>query len=80
MCEKDASESVQEEVSNETTVGEEKSNGDSEVPEKVSQDGSCGLSEERVKRTEGKGSGELKPPRVLEVYYNFYYFFNSFIF
>lgn len=72
VSEKDASESVQEEVANESTVCDEKSNGDSEVPEKVSQYESCGLSEEPVKGTEGKVSGELKPPRVLEVFYNFY--------
>ncbi|XP_048328232.2 tRNA (guanine(26)-N(2))-dimethyltransferase 2 [Ziziphus jujuba] len=66
VSEKDASESVQEEVANESTVCDEKSNGDSEVPEKVSQYESCGLSEEPVKGTEGKVSGELKPPRVLE--------------
>lgn len=54
------------EIANESVVKDEKSNGKGEVPEGKLKE-FCGHSEEMVKNTEGKGPGELKPPRVLEV-------------
>lgn len=64
--EKDVSESVVEEASNEPAINGN-SNGDCEMPEDISQDEPCSIPEEPSKTTEGKGRGELKPPRVLEV-------------
>lgn len=65
--EKDVSESVVEEASNEPAINNGNSNGDCEMPEEISQDEPCSIPEEPSKTTEGKGRGELKPPRVLEV-------------
>ncbi|KAL6994114.1 methylamine--glutamate N-methyltransferase [Sarracenia purpurea var. burkii] len=44
----------------------EVTNGEYEDLEEISQDEPCSISEEPVKTSEGKGRGELKPPRVLE--------------
>lgn len=68
MSEKDASNSVVEEVSNESDIIDEKTNGDCEVAAEISQEEPCSISEEPNKVTEGKGRVELKPPRVLEVF------------
>ncbi|KAK9924856.1 hypothetical protein M0R45_033203 [Rubus argutus] len=64
--EKDVSESVIEEASNEPAINNGNSNGDCVMPEEISQDEPCSIPEEPSKTTEGKGRGELKPPRVLE--------------
>ncbi|CAL9014206.1 unnamed protein product [Prunus brigantina] len=66
VSEKDASNSVVEEVSNESDIIDEKTNGDCEVAAEISQEEPCSGSEELNKVTEGKGRVELKPPRVLE--------------
>ncbi|KAI5340723.1 Hypothetical predicted protein [Prunus dulcis] len=66
VSEKDASNSVVEEVSNESDIIDEKTNGDCEVAAEISQEEPCSISEEPNKVTEGKGQVELKPPRVLE--------------
>ncbi|CAB4274748.1 unnamed protein product [Prunus armeniaca] len=66
VSEKDASNSVVEEVSNESGIIDEKTNGDCEVAAEISQEEPCSISEEPNKVTEGKGRVELKPPRVLE--------------
>ncbi|CAB4305177.1 unnamed protein product [Prunus armeniaca] len=66
VSEKDASNSVVEEVSNESDIIDEKTNGDCEVAAEISQEEPCSISEEPNKVTEGKGRVELKPPRVLE--------------
>ncbi|KAM1296905.1 hypothetical protein ACFX2I_023696 [Malus domestica] len=63
---KDASDSVVEEVPNEPAIYEEKTNGDCEMAAEISQDEPCSISEKTDKVTEGKWRGELKPPRVLE--------------
>lgn len=68
VSEKDASNSVVEEVSNESDIIDEKTNGDCEVAAEISQEEPCSISEEPNKVTEGKGQVELKPPRVLEVF------------
>lgn len=65
--EKDVSESVVEEASNKPAINNGNSNGDCVMPEEISQDEPCSIPEEPSKTTEGKGRGELKPPRVLEV-------------
>ena len=52
---------------NESDMNNEKSNEECEVPEEKSQEETCTTAEEPVK-TEGKVRGELKPPRVLEVF------------
>ena len=72
VSEEDASEPVLE-VANESVVKDGISNGKSELPEEKSQDESCGHSEDLVKNTEGKRQGELKPPRVLEVFLIFFF-------
>ncbi|XP_021816795.1 probable tRNA (guanine(26)-N(2))-dimethyltransferase 2 [Prunus avium] len=66
VSEKDASNSVVEEVSNESDIIDEKTNGDCEVAAEISQEEPCSISQEPNKVTEGKGQVELKPPRVLE--------------
>ncbi|KAK9272924.1 hypothetical protein L1049_003303 [Liquidambar formosana] len=66
VSEKDASEPAVEEAHFDPIANNEKSNGECEVLEEVSQDEPCSIVEEQVKTTEGKGRGELKPPRVLE--------------
>ncbi|PQM40081.1 putative tRNA (guanine(26)-N(2))-dimethyltransferase 2 [Prunus yedoensis var. nudiflora] len=66
VSEKDASNSVVEEVSNESDIIDEKTNGDCGVAAEISQEEPCSISEEPNKVTEGKGQVELKPPRVLE--------------
>lgn len=66
MLEKDASEPVVAEEPINSFKDNEKSNGECEVLEKLSQDEPCSTSEDSGKATEGKGR-ELKPPRVLEV-------------
>lgn len=42
-------------------------NGECEASEESSRDEPCSLSEEPARHPEGKGRGELKSPRVLEV-------------
>ena len=64
--EKDVSKSVGEEASNEPAVNGH-SNGDCEMAEVISECKPSRLREELSKIIEGKGRGELKPPRVLEV-------------
>ncbi|KAJ6707540.1 TRNA (GUANINE(26)-N(2))-DIMETHYLTRANSFERASE 1-RELATED [Salix viminalis] len=64
--EKDASGPAVEEASTESALDNEKSNGECEVHEEISQDEPCSVSEEPVKNSEGNHRGELKPPRVLE--------------
>lgn len=55
----------------ESNKGNDKSNGECEESEEASLDEPCSIPEEPVKILEGKGRGELKPPRVLEVlFYN----------
>lgn len=51
----------------ESNKGNDKSNGECEESEETSLDEPCSIPEEPVKILEGKGRGELKPPRVLEV-------------
>ncbi|XP_058228182.1 tRNA (guanine(26)-N(2))-dimethyltransferase 2 isoform X1 [Rhododendron vialii] len=50
----------------ESNKGNDKSNGECEESEETSLDEPCSIPEEPVKILEGKGRGELKPPRVLE--------------
>ncbi|KAG5535209.1 hypothetical protein RHGRI_023109 [Rhododendron griersonianum] len=50
----------------ESNKGNDKSNGECEESEEASLDEPCSIPEEPVKILEGKGRGELKPPRVLE--------------
>ncbi|PON82089.1 tRNA methyltransferase, Trm [Trema orientale] len=68
VSEKDTSENVLEEAPNESAVNGEISNGDHEVQEDIShdEDEPCGISEEVVKTTVGKGPVEPKAPKVLE--------------
>ncbi|XP_031251780.1 probable tRNA (guanine(26)-N(2))-dimethyltransferase 2 isoform X2 [Pistacia vera] len=66
VSEKNAFESAAEEAPNESVVTDEKSNGEAEGPQEISQDEPCGDSEEFVKTTERRVQGKLKPPRVLE--------------
>ncbi|GFY84850.1 N2,N2-dimethylguanosine tRNA methyltransferase [Actinidia rufa] len=54
------------EASTESNTHNEKSNGECEESEEITQDEPCSISEEPVKIPEGKARGELKPPRVLE--------------
>ncbi|PSS33642.1 TRNA (guanine(26)-N(2))-dimethyltransferase [Actinidia chinensis var. chinensis] len=54
------------EASTESNTHNEKSNGECEESEEITQDEPCSISEEPVKIPEGKTRGELKPPRVLE--------------
>ncbi|KAL0377623.1 UNVERIFIED_CONTAM: putative tRNA (guanine(26)-N(2))-dimethyltransferase 2 [Sesamum radiatum] len=49
-----------------TVVHDEKTNGECEVSQEISQDESRSISEEPAANQEGKGRGELKPPVVLE--------------
>jgi tRNA (guanine26-N2/guanine27-N2)-dimethyltransferase len=65
--EKDASGPAVEEASTGSALDNEKSNGECEVHEEISQNEPCSISEESVKNTEGNHHGELKPPKVLEV-------------
>ncbi|KAF8408237.1 hypothetical protein HHK36_007383 [Tetracentron sinense] len=57
--------SAKEEIS-ESMLYSEKSNGKCEVQLEPSEDEPCNISEEPIRMAEGKGRGELKPPRVLE--------------
>jgi tRNA (guanine26-N2/guanine27-N2)-dimethyltransferase len=66
--EKDSSEPDGEEAAEESVKNDENTNGECEVPEEVSQDEPCSISKELVKAPEGKGRGEMRPPRVLEVF------------
>uniref|UniRef100_A0A5B6ZDT5 tRNA (guanine(26)-N(2))-dimethyltransferase n=1 Tax=Davidia involucrata TaxID=16924 RepID=A0A5B6ZDT5_DAVIN len=50
----------------ESAMHDKKSNGECEESEEISHDEPCSISEEHVKPPEGKGRGELKPPRILE--------------
>lgn len=82
-----SSESVMEEVPHETPPEDHKSNGECEVEEEISPEevepcstaeGSgkstedCSTTEEQINLTEVKGQRELKLPRVLEVFHNFW--------
>ncbi|KAJ6936467.1 hypothetical protein NC652_011237 [Populus alba x Populus x berolinensis] len=64
--EKDTSGPSVEEASTGSALDNQKSNGECEVHEEISQDEPCSISEESVKNTEGNHHGELKPPKVLE--------------
>ncbi|KAE8021832.1 hypothetical protein FH972_007687 [Carpinus fangiana] len=64
--EKDSSEPDGEEAAEESVKNDENTNGECEVPQEVSQDEPCSISKELVKAPEGKGRGEMRPPRVLE--------------
>ncbi|KAG6777601.1 hypothetical protein POTOM_017426 [Populus tomentosa] len=64
--EKDTAGPAVEEASTGSALDNEKSNGECEVHEEISQDEPCSISEESVKNTEGNHHGELKPPKVLE--------------
>lgn len=66
--EKDSSEPDGEEAAEESVRNDENTNGKCEVPEEISQDEPCSISKESVKTPEGKGRGEMRPPRVLEVF------------
>lgn len=74
VSEKDASQHVREETPNGSSENGEISNRDCEE-EKASHDEPCGISEDHVKTTEGKGLAQLKPPRVLEVLKTVFIFF-----
>lgn len=65
--EKDSSEPAGE-AADESLMNDEEANGECEVSEEVHQDEPCSISKESVKTHEGKGCGELKPARVLEVF------------
>lgn len=65
--EKDSSEPAGE-AADESLMNDEEANGECEVSEEVHQDEPCSISKESVKTHEGKGRGELKPARVLEVF------------
>ncbi|XP_062150958.1 tRNA (guanine(26)-N(2))-dimethyltransferase 2-like [Alnus glutinosa] len=54
------------EAAEESGMNVENTNGECEVPEEISQDEPCSISKESVKTPEGKGRGEMRPPRVLE--------------
>lgn len=56
------------EAAEESGMNVENTNGECEVPEEISQDEPCSISKESVKTPEGKGRGEMRPPRVLEVF------------
>lgn len=65
--EEDSSRPLEDEAPTESVTCDEKTNGECEVVEETSREEPCsGISEDSVKSTEGKGRGELKPPRVLE--------------
>lgn len=66
MSEKDAVEEAPDKC--ESVANDEKSNGEVERPKETCEDEACGTSEEPTKTTERKGPGQLKPPRVLEVF------------
>ncbi|KAJ7974284.1 tRNA (guanine(26)-N(2))-dimethyltransferase [Quillaja saponaria] len=66
VSKKDSTETVVEEEPCKSHTKDEISNGVCKVPEDISQDEQCCIIEEPIKNTEGKGRGELKPPRVLE--------------
>lgn len=68
VSEKDASKPAAEGAPNESD-NNEKPDGETKEPEEISQDEHCGASEEFVKTTERKVQGILRPPRVLEVFY-----------
>ncbi|KAG7986432.1 hypothetical protein I3843_03G078700 [Carya illinoinensis] len=53
-------------AANNDVMNDEKPNVECEVPEDISQDEPCSVSKESAKIPEGKGHGEMKPPRVLE--------------
>ncbi|GFY82918.1 N2,N2-dimethylguanosine tRNA methyltransferase [Actinidia rufa] len=54
------------EAPTESNTHNEKSNGECEESEEITQEESCSISEEPVTIPEGKGRRELKPPKVLE--------------
>ncbi|KAL0450434.1 UNVERIFIED_CONTAM: putative tRNA (guanine(26)-N(2))-dimethyltransferase 2 [Sesamum latifolium] len=54
------------EAPTDAVMHDEKTNGECEVSQEISQDESCSISEEPAANQEGKGRGELKPPVVLE--------------
>lgn len=73
---------VVEEVDNKTPPEDHKSNGKCELEEEISPDESCttmddsvkineecDADEEKIDHSEGKGQREMKPPRVLEVFF-----------
>ncbi|XP_043812998.1 probable tRNA (guanine(26)-N(2))-dimethyltransferase 2 isoform X2 [Manihot esculenta] len=66
VSEKDALGSAAEEVTNERAEDNEKLNGECEVPEEITEDRPCSLTEEQMMTTERKSQGVLEPPRVLE--------------
>lgn len=51
----------------ESVTHTENSKGKCEVSQEISQDKFCSIFEDPAANQEGKGQGELKPPRVLEV-------------
>ncbi|KAI3452186.1 hypothetical protein Pfo_008851 [Paulownia fortunei] len=57
---------VEPEALTDTVMHDGKSNGECEVSQETSQDEPCSISEDPVVNQEGKGRGEVKPPRVLE--------------
>lgn len=71
--EKNVSISDVEDKPNESDINIGKSNEECEGPDEKSQEEPCTTSEEPVK-TEGKVRGEIKPPRVLEVIPQSFYF------
>lgn len=66
--EKASSEASGEAEAGNDVMNDEKPNGECEVPKEISQDEPCSVSKESDKTPEGKGHGEMKPPRVLEVF------------
>lgn len=80
----DTSELVMEEVDNKTPSEDHKSNGKCELEKEISPEEpcstmedsakiteECGAKKEQIDHSEGKGPKELKPPRVLEVFFDF---------
>ncbi|KAK6154990.1 hypothetical protein DH2020_009238 [Rehmannia glutinosa] len=57
---------VEPEALTDTVMHDEKSNGECEVSQEISRDEPGSISEDQAAKQEGKGKGELKPPRVLE--------------
>ncbi|KAL9157911.1 hypothetical protein ABFS82_08G034200 [Erythranthe guttata] len=57
---------VEPEALTDTVMDDGTSNGECEVSEEISQDEPCSISEDPTAKQEGKGRGEVKPPRVLE--------------
>lgn len=58
---------VEPEILKDTVIDVGESNGEREVPSEISQEEPCSISEDPATNHEGKGRGEVKPPRVLEV-------------